>query len=304
MDWLFVSITEGMLYKWEQVLSEWIFAFSILLLAVELARYYFHRKLAWVVLGDTATNFVTQALFLAVSFLLIPLYLSTLSIASEFALFDISNNWTALLVCIVLADLMYYWEHRFSHRVAMVWATHTVHHSSPYFNMSVAYRFGPMDALWSVLFNVPLVLLGFSPFLVLFAAAFVLVYQTILHTEMIGKLPRPIEFLFNTPSHHRVHHGTKGDYIDKNFAGMFIIWDRMFGTFAEEKAPVAFGIGEPINSVNPFLVFFHGFTRLWRDLGSTKGIANKLLLLVKPPGWQPGSRVSTATPKPTPELSK
>ena len=287
MNWFFDSISQGTLNRWEEALGEWFFLFSLGFLGFELVRYFVRNKLNLTLLGDTATNFVTQGLFLLTSFFLISFYVSTLAVSEQFALFAIDNNWATLVICFVLADLMYYWEHRFSHGVALAWATHTVHHSSPHFNMSVAYRFGPMDAVWSVVFHVPLVVVGFDPFLVLFAAAAVLLYQTILHTEVIGRLPKPIEFLMNTPSHHRVHHGRNKRYHDKNFAGVFIVWDRMFGTFAEEIEEVEFGITEPINSVNPFVVFFHGFTRLGRALFNTSGFWNKLKTLLNPPGWRP-----------------
>lgn len=140
-----------------------------------------------------------------------------------------------------------------------------------------------MDALWPVFFHAPLVLFGFDPFAVVFAEAIVLLYQTALHTEVVGKLPRTIEAIFNTPSHHRVHHGSNPAYIDKNYGGMFIIWDRMFGTFAEEQEPVTFGIPKPLNTVNPLKVFLHKFQRLWRKVGEKSHLTDKLAVLVKPP---------------------
>lgn len=290
MDWLFRSMAEGALYEWEQSLGSWFFLFSIAFLSIELVRYFVQKRLNWTLVGDTATNFLTQVFFLGVSVIFFYLFnIATLSFFHQFALFDVAINWATVFVCVVLADLMHYWEHRFSHRVAIAWATHTVHHSSPHFNISVAYRFGPMDALWSVFFHIPLVLVGFNPLQVVLAEVIVLLYQTALHTEVIGKLPRPIEAIMNTPSHHRVHHGQNDRYIDKNYAGMFIVWDRLFGTFAEETEDVTFGITEPINSINPFVVFCHGLVRLWRAFRQTGELGNKLLLLVKPPGWQPKS---------------
>ena len=284
MDWIFETLTTAKLLEMEQFLSDWFYVFSIAFLVVELVRYAFRKRLNWALAGDTATNFVTQVFFFAVTLLLFfTFYVSALSFFHQFALFEIPTNWWTLAVCIVVADFAYYWEHRFSHRVALAWATHTVHHSSPHFNISVAYRFGPMDALWPVFFHVPIVLLGFDPFAVIFAEAFVLLYQTVLHTEIIGKLPKPIEAIFNTPSHHRVHHGSNEAYIDKNYGGMFIIWDRIFGTFAEEKEKVVFGITEPLGTVNPFVVFFHGLTRLWRKVSETSGLTGKLAVLLKPP---------------------
>lgn len=170
------------------------------------------------------------------------------------------------------------------HRVNFAWSTHTVHHSSPHFNISVAYRFGPLDGFFPVFFHLPLVLLGFNPFVVFFAETMVQLYQTALHTEFFKKLPKPIEAIMNTPSHHRVHHGSNEKYLDTNYAGIFIIWDRMFGTFAEEDEKVVYGLVKPINSVNPFIAFLHGFWRLGQDFVSAKGLKGKLIALFAPPG--------------------
>lgn len=288
MDWIFSPIAQAALFEWEQFFADWSLLIALGFLAFELTRYAVMKRFSWELAGDTLTNFITQVFYVGLG----PIVYGALTIfvfyfVYQYAIFDIETNWATLAICVVLADLVYYWEHRFLHRVAMGWATHTVHHSSPNFNISVAYRFGPMDAFWPIFSHVPLVLLGFSPIVVLFAAAFVLLYQLILHTEAIGKLPRFIEFVMNTPSHHRVHHGANPEYIDKNYGGIFIIWDRIFGTFAEEKRPVIFGVTEPINSVNPFTVFLHGLVRLWRQVRRTRGLANKLAVLVKPPGWEP-----------------
>ena len=288
MDWLFRPITEMAVYDWELYLGDLFFVLSLGFLAFELVRYGLRKTLNWTLAGDTVTNFITMALSLGIGYVLLgALYLSAYAYFHQFAIFDIGVNWVTVVICVVLADLAYYWEHRFTHRVGIAWATHTVHHSSPFFNISVAYRFGPLDGLWPIFFHVPLVLVGFNPFVVFFAEALVLLYQTALHTEVIGRLPKPIEAVMNTPSHHRVHHGTNDEYVDKNYGGIFIIWDRMFGTFAEEKEKVVYGITEPIESVNPFVVFFHGLTRLYRQLRDTEGLGNKLALFVKPPGWRP-----------------
>lgn len=296
MDWLFTELEASALFAWEETLSNGFYVFSLAFLVFEFLRYRFRRQLTWLLTGDTLTNIVTQLMFAAVTFVLLAtFYLSTLAYFHEFAVFDISISWATVGIAIVAADLAYYWEHRFCHRVALAWATHTVHHSSPHFNISVAYRFGPLDAFWPVLFHVPLVVLGFDPFVVGFAELFVLLYQTPLHTESIAKLPAPIEAVFNTPSHHRVHHGVNPQYIDSNYAGMLIIWDRMFGTFAEEREPVEFGITEPILSVNPLTVFCHGFVRLGRRMLATRGFWQKLRLSLMPPGRNPARLGSRAT---------
>lgn len=284
MEWLLRSITASELEAVEVFLTDWMYLITLVFLAIELIRYAVQKRLTWSLAGDTLTNFVTQGLFIVITVLVfVSFYVSALFFAHQFAPVTIETNVWTLGVCVLLADFAYYWEHRFSHRVAVAWATHTVHHSSPHFNMSVAYRFGPLDALWPVFFSAPIVLLGFDPLAVLFAEAFVLLYQTFLHTEVIGKLPRPIEAIFNTPSHHRVHHGANAEYIDKNYGGMLIVWDRLFGTFAEEREKVVFGLTKPLNSVNPLIVFFHGLARLGQKIRHASGLRGKLAEFLKAP---------------------
>ena len=184
-----------------------------------------------------------------------------------------------------MADLAYYWEHRFLHKNGFAWATHTVHHSSPHFNISVAYRHGPLDWLFPLFFHLPLAVIGFNPFIIFLSEVIVQVYQTLLHTETVKKLPRPIEAVFNTPSHHRVHHATNKQYLDKNYAGIFIIWDRMFGTFAKEEEKVRYGVFPRLNSVNPVKVFFSGYAKLASQLWQAPNWSYRWKLLVKPPIW-------------------
>jgi len=256
---------------------------------LELIRYTFLKKLSWNIIGDSVANILTLIVFIGMEIILGLLFLYQLYfwIYENMSLAPLPTNLVTIISCILLADFAYYWDHRLMHRIGLGWATHTVHHSSPHFNMSVAYRFGPLDAIFPILFSLPLVMLGFNPWLLLSAELFVQTYQAILHTEAIGKLPRPIEYIMNTPSHHRVHHGVNRKYWDKNYAGILIIWDRMFGTFEEETEIVRYGVTQPIESVNPFVVFFHGFSRLFKQMYEAKGWKNKFLYLIKPPGWSP-----------------
>ncbi len=288
MEFLLSPISEADVEWLETFIDNWFFVIALAFLGFELIRYAVLRKLNWTLVGDTLTNFVTLAFFIGVTVLFLgTFYISAYYYAFQYAIFHIEINWVTVVICIVLADLAYYWEHRFLHRVNLGWATHTVHHSSPFFNISVAYRFGPLDAFWPVFFHLPLVILGLNPIVVLFAEVIVQVYQTLLHTESVRKLPRPFEAILNTPSHHRVHHGSNPRYLDKNYAGIFIIWDRMFGTFSEEKEEVVYGLVNPINSINPFIAFFHGFYRLARDVWQMPGVRNKLGVVFCAPGWKP-----------------
>lgn len=303
MENLLRPLADGELWGWEAFLDEWIFVLSCAFLVFELVRYAVKRKLSWVLVGDAGVSFLTLAFYIVISVIMLgTFYVLSYYYVQQFALFSIETNWVTVAICIVLADFAYYWEHRFSHRVGMIWATHSVHHSSEYFNISVANRFGPMDGIWPIFFHAPLVVAGFDPVVVIFSEAVVLFYQTFLHTEVIGKLPRPIEAIFNTPSHHRVHHGSNPVYLDKNYAGILIIWDRMFGTFAEEKEKVRYGLVKQLGTINPFVVYFHGFTRLAQEVAVETGAARKFLRLFTPPGDPPdnGSIESPMTQKNAP----
>lgn len=288
MEFMNNAISEAALNAFELTIEEIVFYLSSAFLAVELLRLAIKKMLSWNVIGDTLANFITFFASITINFVSLGLFLGVFYYAYEnLSITHLpTNGWTVFL-CLVLADLAYYWEHRFSHRFALAWATHAVHHSSPHYNISVAYRFGPLDGFVPVLFYLPLVMLGFHPLLVLFAEIMVLQYQTFLHTETIGKLPRLIEAVMNTPSHHRVHHGSNPQYLDKNYGGVFIIWDKMFGTFEEEQEKVVYGLTEPLNSVNPLVIFFCGLSWYIKRLIQSPGFGNKLKALVMPPDWEP-----------------
>ena len=187
----------------------------------------------------------------------------------------------------LLDDFAYYWYHRISHEVRVFWASHVVHHSSRHYNLSTALRqtWIPMTALpfWA-----PLALLGYQPWMIFTMQSVSLIYQFGLHTERIHRFPRPIEFIFNTPSHHRVHHGTNDLYLDRNYGGMLIIWDRMFGTFEPEGEHVVYGLTTNIETHNPVRVAFHEYAAVWHDVRHAHGARDKLGHLFGGPGWQPG----------------
>ena len=179
----------------------------------------------------------------------------------------------AWVLLFFLDDFAYYWFHRISHEVRLFWASHVVHHSSQHFNLSTALRqtWVPMTYFP---FWMPIALLGYPPWMILTMQAVSLMYQFWIHTERIGKLPRPIEFVFNTPSHHRVHHGANDIYLDRNYAGIMIIWDRMFGTFQGEEERVRYGLTKNIGTFRPFRVAFHEYQAMWRDVkGRATGVS-------------------------------
>lgn len=195
-------------------------------------------------------------------------------------------TWVALFVA---DDFVYYWYHRFHHTIRVFWASHVVHHSSQRYNLSTALR-QPWTPFTSLPFWLPLAFLGFAPWMILLQQSISLIYQFFIHTERVRTLPRPVEFVMNTPSHHRVHHGSNKQYLDKNFGGTLIIWDRMFSTFEPEEERVVFGLTHNINTFNPFKVAFNEFIAIGHDLKSARSWRDAWGFVFRGPGWQPGTR--------------
>ncbi|WDE07410.1 sterol desaturase family protein [Thalassomonas viridans] len=286
MENLFQQLSPDFVSGLEVWIDNWFFIIAIGLFVAELLRYTLKKTFTRNLLGDSIANFVTLGLFVVIVALVAAAYAGIFFYCYDnFKLVELPITPWSIICCVILADLAYYWEHRFLHSNGFGWASHTVHHSSPHFNISVAYRHGPLDWFFPLFFHLPLVFLGFHPFIIFLSEVIVQVFQTQLHTETVKKLPRPIEAIFNTPSHHRVHHATNRQYIDKNYAGIFIIWDKLFGTFAEEKAPVKYGIYPKINTVNPLKIFFAGYIKLSRQLWQAPNWRFRWCLLVKSPIW-------------------
>ena len=204
---------------------------------------------------------------------------------ARWALFtwDISSPVT-WCIGILLVDFLYYAYHRFSHRVNFAWATHAVHHQSEDYNLAVALRQSWFTKTYNWVFYLPLAVLGLPAAVWLGAYALNLIYQYWIHTQAIDKLG-PLEWVMNTPSHHRVHHGTNPQYIDKNYAGIFIIWDRLFGTFAPEDEPVAYGVLKPIRTWNPLVANVMPFVTLARESAAQERWADKAWMWFAAPGW-------------------
>ena len=215
--------------------------------------------------------------------------------AAQFRIADIPLTLSAIIVCFILDDMRYYLHHRMAHRIRWPWAMHVTHHSSTHFNFAVALRQGwTKHFTGTTLLKVPLVLIGFDPVLVIFCGALNAVYQFFLHTELVGKLHPWIEAIFNTPSHHRVHHGKNPRYLDTNYAGTLIIWDRLFGTFAEEDLNDRpdYGLVKDLETYNPITIIFHEYWGVLKDVfGPNRSWKDRLKYIVAQPGWShDGSR--------------
>jgi sterol desaturase/sphingolipid hydroxylase (fatty acid hydroxylase superfamily) len=197
-----------------------------------------------------------------------------------------TDRWYTWVIAIVGVDLLFYTYHRIAHRTRLIWATHQAHHSSEYFNFATAVR-QKWNNSGEILIWAPLPLLGVPPWMVFFAFSLNLIYQYWVHTERIGKLWRPIEFVFNTPSHHRVHHGMDAEYLDKNYAGILIIWDRVFGSFAQERFRPHYGLTKPVDTYNIWKLQTHEYAAIVRDVRGADRWRDRLGYVFGPPGWTP-----------------
>jgi sterol desaturase/sphingolipid hydroxylase (fatty acid hydroxylase superfamily) len=277
---------------WKPTVSEAFLIFYVVTIGAEFAlgraalikaRYAGGDTLAAV--GMTVGNIVTNLLMAGVVF-------GGLTAAHGLRLFDIPPDspwaWAALFV---LDDFTYYVFHRISHECRLWWAAHVNHHSSRCYNLSTAIRqtwTGEIVGTWMPW--IPLALLGFPPWMILTQQGFNLFYQFWIHTEAIDRMPRWFEYLFNTPSHHRVHHASNPRYLDRNYAGVLMIWDRLFGTFVEERRdePPRYGILHDIDTHNPFRIAFHEWIAMARDLAGARTARDVVGIILGPPGWRQG----------------
>ena len=230
-------------------------------------------------LGNVFLGFASKVLVLLVFFL----------VYDNFRLFTIPVAWWSFLILFFADDFAYYWFHRVSHECRLFWASHVVHHSSEHYNLSTALRQTWSGGFYTFIFWLWLPLLGFHPAMILLQMSISLLYQFWIHTEAIDKMPRWFEAIFNTPSHHRVHHGSNPIYLDRNHAGILIIWDKLFGTFQPELSDekVRYGLVTNIKTYNPIKIAFIEWWLLLKDASSgKKSLKNRLLYLIKPPGWK------------------
>jgi sterol desaturase/sphingolipid hydroxylase (fatty acid hydroxylase superfamily) len=244
---------------------------------------------------DTATSLSMGLSNVAINagakLLAIPLY----ALVYQHRLLDLGRPgaWWSWLILLFAEDHCYYWFHRTHHEVRILWAAHVVHHSSEHYNFSTALRQPLLTPFTGPLFWTPLCLFGFPPWMVLTAQAWSLIYQFWLHTEAVGRLG-PLEWVMNTPSHHRVHHGKNIAYLDRNHGGIFILWDRLYGTFQREDEPVTYGLTKDLHTFNLLRVGFHEALAIAADVRRAPGLTAKLGYVLAPPGWSHDGSTRTA----------
>jgi sterol desaturase/sphingolipid hydroxylase (fatty acid hydroxylase superfamily) len=195
--------------------------------------------------------------------------------------------WWVWVVIVLAEDLAYYWYHRAHHEVRILWASHVVHHSSQRYNFSTALR-QTWTPFGGIPFWAPLALLGVPVWAIFLQQSISLLYQFFLHTERVGKLWAPVEYVMNTPSHHRVHHGMNNAYLDRNYGGILVIWDRLFRSFEPEGERVVYGLTKQLRTYNPLVVATHEYASIWADVRGARSWRDRWGFVVRGPGWQPG----------------
>ena len=235
---------------------------------------------------DTVANFALAAGDLLMAAAMKAVFLALFALLHRFAPLDMGLSWFSWVLLVVINDLIYYVFHRLGHRCRFMWAFHVTHHSSQKYNFSVAVRLNLFILPLHFLFMLPLALLGFRPEAILAINSITTLYQLWVHTELIGKLGF-LDRIFNTPSNHRVHHGSNPQYLDRNYGAMFIFWDHLFGTYEAEVEPVVYGLTRNVGSHNPVTLTLHETRAMLRDVMRPGPLRQRLMYLFGPPGWRP-----------------
>lgn len=267
-------------------IDEVFFLIGAAILLIEIAELAFKGEFRARTLGEMLASISTQIPYVVVNALFLTSAYAIYWIIQYEISWSVPVTWWSLALVVLIADLTYYWEHRIAHQVRLLWTQHAVHHSSCDYNIATAFRFGPLEGLWSLIVHIPMALMGFAPEAIIVGVVAVLAYQTWLHTELIGKLG-PLEWVLNTPSHHRVHHGCDEKYLDKNYGGILIVWDRLWGTFQVEEETPRYGLKRDFDSRNPLRVWFSELPGLARDLAKARSLGDAWGYLFRPPGWTP-----------------
>lgn len=263
-----------------------------IVIGIEILYSYFKHKGFYSSKGILSNLYLTS-LNLSLDILLRGVCLAVLRYFFQFKFTEIDKTihpliyWSALLLA---EDFMFYWMHRIDHYCRFFWAVHVTHHSSEEFNLTVGFRSSVFQPVYRFMYFIPLSLVGFNPLDVMFMYAATQIYGILIHTKTIGNLG-PFEWVLSTPSHHRVHHASNINYLDKNMGMILIIWDRLFGTFAKEEEAVVFGLTTNIKTYNPITMVFHEWKAIYEDLKKQTSLKNKFMYVFGPPGWShDGSR--------------
>jgi len=285
-----------------------IFAVGVvLLLLVELLRWRKTSKASNAELDsstfvDGASSFCIGLTFgIGSAMVVFPLLYAFAELLHDHAIFHINDRlkdalggaapYVIFVLLFIAVDFTYYWAHRFGHKMELFWANHSVHHSSEHYNPTVAVRISFLDEAWDLVLVSLWALLGFSPLALFGVYGFVMLYQLPLHVSRRGRFPRPIEYVFNTPEHHQAHHARQKLYIDTNFSGVFILWDRIFGSYAEvEEVSPLYGLTIPVGTFRIMPILFHENVSMIKKMIRAKSIGSAVQYPFRPPYWEPNQK--------------
>ena len=280
----------------EEMLIKLSIPIYAVVIGIEILYSYLHHKKYYSTKGILANVYLTTLNF-TLDIVVRGICLGVLWYFFKFKIFEINVDehpvlyWSVLLVA---QDFMFYWLHRVDHYCRLFWAVHITHHSSEEFNLTVGFRSSVFQPLYRFVYFIPLSLIGFNPLDTMFMYAATQIYGILIHTKTVGKLGF-LEWFLSTPSHHRVHHGSNIKYLDKNMGMVFIIWDKLFGTFAEEKEMVVYGLTTNINTYHPIKMVFHEWKNIFNDLKKKVSLKNKLMYVLGPPGWSHDGSTKTSS---------
>jgi sterol desaturase/sphingolipid hydroxylase (fatty acid hydroxylase superfamily) len=267
----------------------------LLLIMAEAVFSYFQERHQYK-LKDTVATLCIAAFNIVMNILSLGLLLIITQKASSLAFLTLSSHWTIWVLAFVVSDFVHYAFHYMEHRSRFFWAFHSMHHSSSCFNLSVSLRGPVVNAFYRLFLQVPLCFLGFPVLMVFTVERIILVYGFFTHTEYIRKLGW-LEYILNTPSHHRVHHGSNEQYLDKNFGTVLIIWDKIFNTFQAEQEPPSYGLTKPMKTFNPLNIIFHEWSDIVKDCRRAADLKTIFKLLVKAPGWKSSKESRQSAPR-------
>jgi len=234
------------------------------------------------VIKDMKANILLGILYLLSGLFVKGIAFGVFSFSYHYSFFKPESSWWLWLVAFLCCDFMHYFYHWLGHKTRIFWAAHVTHHSSEYFNISTGYRNNFIHIFYRFLFWSPICLLGVPPEMVLFIESITAIQNFVVHTEKVGKLGI-LDWIFNTPSNHRVHHGINPEYIDRNLGGVTMIYDHLFGTYAKEMNPPVYGITHNIHTHSPYQIIVHEYVRMKKELPGVKGLLNKMRYLFSPP---------------------
>lgn len=266
----------------------------IIVIGAELLFSYLHEKRYYSTKGILA-NIYLSALNFTLDILVRGICLLVLNYFYQFRFIDIKNDIAYWIILLIAQDFMFYWLHRVDHYCRLFWAVHVTHHSSEEFNLTVGFRSSVFQPLYRFIYFIPLSLLGFKGIDIMFIYAATQIYGILIHTKTVGKLGI-LEWILSTPSHHRVHHASNVKYLDKNMGMVFIIWDRLFGTFEaeDEQEPVVYGLTENIKTYHPLRLVFHEWINIGKDLHKSRSLKVRFMYVFGPPGWSHDGSKKTA----------